>query len=82
MRLFLAMGLTLIVGLGAAFWPSDNLPGREVGVAESCRVTGGNNHCVAITCGGGSCGSNVCVSSGTGSACNSNCVIYAVCSGG
>jgi hypothetical protein len=43
MRLFLALGLTLVVGLGAAFRPSDNSPGREVGATESSQVIGGAN---------------------------------------
>jgi hypothetical protein len=84
MRLFLALGLTLIIGLGAAFRPGDNLPGREVGAAESGRVVGGQTQfCVMVTCGPtGGCNLNLCYSSGTGRACTVNCQIYGSCTGG
>jgi hypothetical protein len=83
MRLFLALGLTLIVGLGAAFRPSDNLPGREVGVAESCRVIGGNNAgCTPVTCGPYTGCSGICVFSGTNTTCNSICSTPQTCGGG
>lgn len=51
MRLLLALGLILVVGLGAAFHPSDNLPGREVGSSELCQVRGGGClGCQTVNC--------------------------------
>ena len=46
MRLIGALGLSLVVGLGlvgfgAAFHPSNSLPGREAGVIEAAQVVGG-----------------------------------------
>jgi hypothetical protein len=87
-RLFLALRLTLIVGLSAVFRPSDNLPGREVGVTESSQIVGGACvGCNARQCGGGRCGTanGACASAGgisstvTGTACNSYCLISDTC---
>jgi hypothetical protein len=82
MRLFLAMGLTLIVCLGAAFRPSDNLPGREAGAAESCRVIGGySSTCTIVSCGvGNGCDVGLCYYSGSGTTCTANCSVAANCS--
>ena len=83
MRLFLAVGLALVVCLGAAFWPGDNLPGREVGAAESCRVVGGAQACSVVTCGEGSpCNGGSCYATGLGQTCATNCVVAASCTGG
>jgi hypothetical protein len=85
MRLFLALGLTLIVGLGAAFRPSGNLPGREAGAAESGRVTGGAAAvCTVQRCGQStSCKSDSCVAGGgTTAQCNSVCTYNGGCGGG
>lgn len=76
MRLFLALGLALIVGLGAAFRPGDNLPGREAGVAESSRVVGGGAAiCTIKKCGASvACLLNSCqLGGGTADTCNVNC---------
>jgi hypothetical protein len=86
MRLFLALGLTLIVGLGAAFRPSDNLPGREVGATESSRVIGGGALLCTVTgCGasGTACAMHSCIN-GPGNLlqCNSNCNYIGGCTGG
>jgi hypothetical protein len=93
MRLFLALGLTLIVGLGAAFRPSDNLPGREASVADSAQIVGGAcPGCYMRTCGGGTCpaSNGACLAGGgnmtaTTDFCGGNCSIYmscVVCDGG
>jgi hypothetical protein len=85
MRLFLALGLTLIVGLGAAFRPGDNLPGREVGAAESSRVIGGGGlACSIITCGFNiPCAADMCVRGPGGVAqCNTTCTFNGGCGGG
>jgi hypothetical protein len=85
MRLFLALSLTLIVGLGAAFRPSGNLPGHEVGAAESCRVIGGGGLvCTVISCGTGiRCNQNSCISSpGAASQCNASCTFNGGCAAG
>jgi hypothetical protein len=85
MRLFLALGLTLTVGLGAAFRPSDTLPGREAGPAEARRVSGGGALvCTATTCGTSMpCKNNSCISGGGNVAqCNANCSFNGGCGGG
>jgi len=83
MRLFLAVGLALVVCLGAAFRPGDNLPGREVGAAESCRVVGGAQTCTTVTCGSTyPCNSGTCYASGVGQTCAACCVVAAACTGG
>jgi len=88
MRLFLALGLTLIVGLGAAFRASDNLPGREVGIAESSQIVGAACiGCDARKCGDGRRGTanGACASAGgisstvAGTVCNSYCLISDTC---
>lgn len=86
MRLFLALCLTLIVGLGAAFRPSDNMPGREVGAAESsqivggiCGVLNGATCIVSNTTIGGCCLPSSCgwYCQAYGSACSNNYSIWA-----
>jgi hypothetical protein len=85
MRLFLALGLALIVGLGAAFRPGDNLPGREAGAAESSRVIGGgglictNQRCGSIL----TCGLSTCTNgAGTAQQCTGGCTFNCGCGGG
>ena len=79
MRLFLALGLALIVGVGASFGSGNNVPGREVGAAESGRVVGGAQACASAPC--NFCGTGSCYSSGSGSACERNCIVAASCNG-
>jgi hypothetical protein len=85
MRLFLALGLTLTVGLGAAFRPSDTLPGREAGPAEARRVSGGGALlCTVVNCGTGvSCGNSSCITgAGSNTQCVTNCNFTGGCGGG
>jgi hypothetical protein len=85
MRLFLALGLTLTVGLGAAFRPSDDLPGREAGPAEARRVSGGGALlCTVKKCGSaGTCSQDSCVAGpGNVGQCNANCSFLGGCGGG
>jgi hypothetical protein len=84
--LALTLGLTFIVALGAAFRPGDNLPGREVGAAESSRVIGGGGLvCTIVGCGasGTQCALHSCIN-GPGNLlqCNSNCNFIGGCTGG
>ena len=91
MRLLLGLVLTLVIGLGAAYRPSDNLPGREVGATESSHIIGGLPYCSwmnNVNCSGSGCGSGVgclpgnygvCVA--TGDACTQNCIIWACVTG-
>jgi hypothetical protein len=74
MRLFLAVGLALIVGLVAGFRPGHNMPGREVGVAESSRVIGGGSDaaCNSVSCGTNPCPSGLGWSSGCGTTCSTS----------
>ena len=85
MRLFLALGLTLVVGFGAAFQPGANSPGREVGTAESSRVVGGSAQiCTVQKCGGpgNGCANNSCTNgAGTTAQCNSSCSFNCGCGG-
>jgi hypothetical protein len=84
MRLFLTLGMALVVYLGAAFWSGDNLPGREVGAAESGRVVGGQTGCATSVCGaiGKNC-NGTCYNPGTsGSACTVTCDVYGACTAG
>jgi hypothetical protein len=86
MRLFLAVGLTLIVCLGAAYWPGDNLPGREVGAAETSRVIGGGAlACEAASCGTAAFNLAACpqtTSPGQNIDCTESCAYISSCSGG
>jgi hypothetical protein len=86
MRLFLVVGLALIVGLGAAFRPGDNLPGREVGAAESSRVIGGNGQaCETASCGITASNDAACpntTSPGSNVDCSDSCAYISSCNGG
>jgi hypothetical protein len=85
MRLFLALGLTLTVGLGAAFRPSDTLPGREAGPAEARRVSGGGALvCTVTKCGAAApCSNNSCISGGGNvTQCSTTCTFNGGCGGG
>jgi hypothetical protein len=85
MRLIVALGLTLVLGIGAALRPSNSLPGREVGAAESSYIVGGAcGFPKNANCSGGTCGANAGALPGgvvmcnlIGTTCNTNCSIWA-----